>query len=688
MLRAENSSFILSEKAINSNMYSCIDDNKSFIYNAGAGTGKTHALIECLRYVYRQKEKELRECNQRIICITYTNVAAQQIKQKIGATDYVWVSTIHEFMWEILKNYQELLLEIHVENLQGRVEKLEKNLALWFKAMPKSVQAEFEKNLIDNIKDYYDIKNKNAVEFRAAVSWLFSDFGSYIFPIKNVVNFKTDCDNIILLTQFKDAILSIQRGEDGYTRVSYNSRNNMDRLQYMEISHNTLLEYSKILIEKYPVLKRIIVDQFPYFFIDEYQDTSNKVVEMMNSLLEYGIKINHPVMVGYFGDEMQNIYDRGVGSAIYEYINDFKEITNSFNHRSCQEIIRVANKIRNDDKSQLSIFNDAYGGSVKFFYGDEQSVESFVEENSKELRDLNKEHRSVHCFLLLNKYVASYSGIAQLYDWFADTPYYKSRHTAVLSTELLCNDLYKLGEIERYIFNLTEFVIKISKKDTALVDIFPRNCFDFLNVNSMQALVEALKSIKGNSFMDIIHSLEGIKERAHEIFKDEKAEAILINEIDDIVGLKDFSYEVLKSRIQEKMFMKEYAGEQVDALFAMPFDIFIKWHSYLTRDYKEDVIFHTFHSIKGLEFDDVIIVFDDRFAGIKDFFTTFFEKYNQEDSPSIKRYCQARNLLYVAITRAKSNVRILYTGDYKRNSGSIKTIFGEVHNWDKEKRKI
>ncbi len=59
--------------------------------------------------------------------------------------------------------------------------------------------------------------------------------------------------------------------ERGYRKVEYNARYNQDRLYRMRISHDTLLEYSKKMVVQYPGLQQIIIDKYPYIFIDEYQ---------------------------------------------------------------------------------------------------------------------------------------------------------------------------------------------------------------------------------------------------------------------------------------------------------------------------------------------------------------------------------------------------------------------------------
>jgi DNA helicase-2/ATP-dependent DNA helicase PcrA len=57
----------------------CIDSNRSFVLEAGAGAGKTESLIRTLEYLIGQRGADLLRRNQRIACITYTNVAVGEI---------------------------------------------------------------------------------------------------------------------------------------------------------------------------------------------------------------------------------------------------------------------------------------------------------------------------------------------------------------------------------------------------------------------------------------------------------------------------------------------------------------------------------------------------------------------------------------------------------------------------------
>ncbi len=115
------------QKSINA-IFNSIDKSEGIIFNSGAGAGKTYALIESLKYIIRNYEKSLKQHNQQIICITYTNVATKEVKERLGNTDLVLVSTIHERMWGLIKDYQKELVEIHKEKLEDEISSLKQKL--------------------------------------------------------------------------------------------------------------------------------------------------------------------------------------------------------------------------------------------------------------------------------------------------------------------------------------------------------------------------------------------------------------------------------------------------------------------------------------------------------------------------------------------------------------------------------
>lgn len=90
----------------------CIDKNKCFRLEAGAGAGKTYSLIESIKYLIDKKSKTLSRSEQKIACITYTNVAKDEIKDRTDHHPVIYADTIHSFCWSILQNYQVKLREL------------------------------------------------------------------------------------------------------------------------------------------------------------------------------------------------------------------------------------------------------------------------------------------------------------------------------------------------------------------------------------------------------------------------------------------------------------------------------------------------------------------------------------------------------------------------------------------------
>lgn len=671
------------ENDIMKRLISCVGCQQSLIFNAGAGAGKTYALVECLKYICTERESILKYHNQKAICITYTNVAANEIKDRIGSTDLVLISTIHERIWEIIKDYQEELVEIHLSNLQKQIMCLRKDIdnEATFTKLQKNQRNELENNLIEKQQEFYKIYDSDANTFRAHFANIFPNFRE---KIGNVGNFKKACSQIIRISEYERCVVAINNGEVGYKEVRYDARNNRDYLQYMKISHETLLEYAFAMIDKYNQLKRTIIDKYPYIFIDECQDTNENVVKIFTTLEEYSKKIKHPFFIGYFGDAVQNIYDDGIGSGLDKYCKDYECIIKPYNRRSCEEIIALCNRIRNDNMIQRSIYEDAQGGSVQVYYGTEENIKNFVCVKSEELQCMSRGDKTVHCFLLLNRVVADYAGLTELYNWFKETPFYRKNFNAI-TTELLSNDVNKLGEIQRYLYNMTEFYLHAHQGDTSLLEILPTELFALLDIEDASKIVAHLKNMSATTLRGLLQKIEEFKRNITSDLVGKKNQLMIEHSIDEMTGIEHFNMDRFCGKVKEVLFQgDQIVDKQIDTFLDFDMDLLSRWCQYVDRDYVEDVVYHTFHSTKGLEFDNVIIVFDDSFGRDTRFFAPYFEEYDNEltdHSCKSEKYTKARNLLYVAATRARINLRILYTGDYQSKKDVFDTIFGNVQQW-------
>jgi len=105
-----NPAITASEKAL-AKMFSAIENNKSFRMEAGAGAGKTYSLIKALKHFITNKATSLEKAGQQIACITYTNVAKDEIKERTDNHPLIFTDTIHAFSWSLLQAFQPMLRE-------------------------------------------------------------------------------------------------------------------------------------------------------------------------------------------------------------------------------------------------------------------------------------------------------------------------------------------------------------------------------------------------------------------------------------------------------------------------------------------------------------------------------------------------------------------------------------------------
>ena len=105
---------------------------KSVFLYAGAGSGKTRALVEAMRMFRAKYSDEFRSSAKQVAVITYTNAACNEIRHRIEYDPIFAVSTIHSFAWDLIRSYSpdirtwlkaNLFKELHelvVQQTKGR----------------------------------------------------------------------------------------------------------------------------------------------------------------------------------------------------------------------------------------------------------------------------------------------------------------------------------------------------------------------------------------------------------------------------------------------------------------------------------------------------------------------------------------------------------------------------------------
>ena len=645
----------------------CLDNFESFCFDAGAGAGKTYALQKSIEHILKTEGENLKLRNQKILCITYTNAAKDEILSRLGKNSAILVSTIHEFLWEFISIQQESLTiehknkiidELHTIDYKINENSLSSNVVL----------PEFQ-NVVckdDFIKTFYSYYGTSARDFRDAMKNYDTYFETYL---SNISNFKNLVKDINKKSRLSKTLKDIEDKES--KKIIYNPVQNRDKLENYVISHDTLLLYCKNIITNKDILKRLFSDRYPYILIDEYQDTDEKVVAIIDSIREYS-NSRKKLVVGFFGDSLQNIYGSGVG--ILPKKEEYKSIEKVFNRRSSMQIVELIEKIRNDNFGQQSIYTDFDNGSYNFYIsGDDFNIDTFLQENHL----IN----NTACLLMKNDDISKARGFDEILSVLKKFPRFSGANFENVSNEFLQKNLQHMGWFLREILTFIDFIQKV-RDDNSTV----REIIQFITSNKLKLTFAVMKQFIGNlrepnlstlSIDRCIDEIANIQEpiSGNDILKkifliDDTAENILLN---------------IKNRAYDYFYYSQDSEESeremtvIDEFFNLDISQFIKWYNYIFDDSKQESIsYYTLHGSKGLEFDNVVVVLQDNFARKNDYCKYYFENYGNPDCLD-KRFSEVRNLLYVACSRAKLNLHVIYICSLKKNIlENIKSIFGDI----------
>lgn len=282
---------------------------KSFFLYAGAGSGKTRSLVEAIRTVCREQGRRLSLNGQKIGVITYTNAACDEIKQRLEYDPRVEVSTIHAFAWSLIAGYDADIRQWLSSNLLEEIAELE---AAQAKGKPNSKAASDRARSIEN-------KEARRAGLSEIVRFVYSPTG------------------------------------DNRTRDSLN--------------HAEVIAMTAHFIATKPGLRALLIARFPVLLIDESQDTSRK---LMDVLLELQTAHADRFSLGLFGDTMQRIYAEGKEHLAEAIPPDWARPRKQMNHRCPKRVIALINKIRADDDAQEQRSrSDAAEGTVRLFLAQE-----------------------------------------------------------------------------------------------------------------------------------------------------------------------------------------------------------------------------------------------------------------------------------------------------------------------------
>lgn len=283
----------------------CITANppQPFVVRAGAGSGKTTSLIKALGWVLSAHGTSMRAKKQKVACITYTEIAANEILKDVNDDPLIHVSTIHSFYWSIAKTFQADI-KIWLQNyIRRRISELEGEFE---KYSSRVRQATREKNKLDRERYARNLEDVGRVKaFNYGVG---SDYANGI------------------------------------------------------LGHEDILRLTDFLLQNRSLFRRVVALKYPFVFIDESQDTFPDVVK---SFKEVEAQMRGKFCLGFFGDPMQSIFMRGAGDISLE--DHWRFITKPENFRCAKQILDVANAVRaqGDGMEQVRGLHERIDGELK-----------------------------------------------------------------------------------------------------------------------------------------------------------------------------------------------------------------------------------------------------------------------------------------------------------------------------------
>lgn len=672
------------EKEENLQILKSINNYNDFVVKAGAGSGKTYSLVETIANVIKTKKEILKVNNQKILCITYTNAAVDEVKERIGNTSLVRVSTIHDFLWDTIKNYQPELVELHIKKIKNRIEENDNYLLeSVYNNLPDLEKEELKDNLTRNEEIYYQIRPLKATPFRNKLP---DEFRIQFEPILNNINkFKNIANKILQNNRLNKTLENIDSQDDDYTKVDYDTNINIDRLTRMKISHDTLLEYSKDLVHEYELLRTIIIDRYPYVFVDEFQDTNPMVVDILSHLIEFKNKHKKKFLVGLFGDEIQNIYDTGIGKFLNEKIEILYSIEKKYNYRSSEAVIKLANFARLDDLEQESAYIDNLQGETSFFEIDvpeeelQETVAKIIEIYNRKW-NINEEN-NLGIFLTMNKYLSNINAFEDIYNFFDKSPYYQ-KNWEQLNQEFLSKEIDKLGISPQRLFKILYFKYLIESKTVGIRELISEKALYKMNYFELEKYYNKIIILdEASSLLEFIKMSMSILHEAE--YREEKENwEIIFSKFYDLENGHETTYETIIESIIKPLLTEEVSDDTSDEFKESFYNLleessvqFTNWFNFITSGFNKAISYSTIHGTKGTEFDNVIVILEENFgyrnpnyfkSAISNIVNRVVLDPNEEEKQII-----ATNLLYVASTRAKKNITFLYFGHIPPNEKKV-----------------
>ena len=427
-----------------------------------------------------------------------------------------------------------------------------------------------------------------------------------------------------------------------YNPVGINTESN-------SLDHTEVVKISAYLLLKQETLQKILVDTYPILLIDESQDTKE---ELMNAFLSIQEKYSHRFSMGLLGDIMQRVYLEGKEDWQTSIPDSWETPSKIMNHRSRKRIVDLCNLIRKpvDAIEQRSRLNKE-GGFVRIFvasrdnpYDTEQNVQFQMAEITCDVRwKLSEEVKKL---TVEHKMAAERLGFKQLFEALDSVSSYKQglRNGSLSAIGVFTHILLPLhkADLENNPFEKAKIV-----KENAILYKDMDCILTNESLNNLQNSIDDLslcwkdRDPLCSELLQIIYK--------HNIFPISKD---LQQLLESPLGEDDEDYQKLCG---------------LSAALEAPFSEIERYWEYINGN----ASFDTHQGVKGLEFDRVMVIIDEKSShgtmfnyeklfGIMPKSPTDLKNESEGKETTLDR---TRRLLYVTCSRAIDSLAIVFYTD-------------------------
>ena len=612
---------------------------------SGAGTGKTRVLTS--RFVYIVKNLNVNF--HKIIAVTFTNKAANEIKERVNRDlgqfiDSPWIGTFHSIFAKFLRKHSSLI-----------------GLKNNFNILDTDDQKKLIKQVINFCKFENDINES-----------------IYLNEIQNLKDQKILPSQKSLITKYS----SIENIVDVY------------ELYQQRLLEINAVDFGDILLHSYQILftnediRQLYAKNIEHILIDEFQDTNHIQYELIKLLL------NNNRNLFCVGDDDQSIY-AWRGAKIENIINFPNEFSCSVvrltkNYRSNHSILNAASSIINNNQNRLGkeliSFNDDIPEqkiNLKSFYSQEEESLWIADSISRKFKENDTFGVLVRLTAQMRSIEDKFIKYALPYEIIGGPRFFERKEIKdVLCYLKLANSFQDDLAFERIINLPRRGIGEQSLK--IIIDNARENKISFFE--SLKGLLKENKlasslTLKTQPFVDLIIKINSLINKT-------SLEDLGIYVIEESGYLKMLENEKNKLKKIENESRIDNLKELANALAEFEnLDNFLEHVGLVNENQKKihhnSVKLMTLHAAKGLEFDHVYL------PGWEE---GIFPSSRALDQNSSKALEEERRLAYVGITRAKFDLNLSYASSrytYGINNYSLPSRFlSEISDIEIDKSSI